>query len=427
MQSVRSLIAFFLFIGPFFSVSGTPQPAPPATYTHPTVIDVWGGTGESIALMSDGTVWTWGWDEYGVLGNGHGILMSDPSKQYDRAYAFPVYGPGGIGRLTNIQAIAGGERHNAALDKNGEVWTWGWNAFGQLGNGVTCANTSSPECMGTLPAKIPNFTSVKAIASRGYHTLALKTNGTVWAWGYNDGGRLGDGTTTDQHSPVQINGLSSHGDVTQISGGGVVNAALMADHTLMAWGVNSEGAVGNGVFSDSQPAPVAVSQASGLTNVIAVATGWDHVVALAADKTVWTWGLNGSGQLGDGTTTNSSLPVHVPGLTNVKAVSAGDASTAVLKEDGTVWAWGINEGGELGDGKTYAYSKIPVQVVGLSNITTARAREWHNLAIKEDGTVWCWGSNGRGECGDGSSGNIRPSPVQVIFLTKSVFLPGLLP
>jgi len=421
MQSTRFLIILSFLTAPFFNPPYSPQK--PGGPVHPTVTDVWGGTGESIALMSDGTVWTWGWDEYGVLGNGHGKLMSDPSTEYDRAYAFPVYGPGGIGRLTNIPAIAGGERHNAALDKNGEVWTWGWNAFGQLGNGVTCANINSPECMGTLPAKIPNFTNVKAIASRGYHTLALKTNGTVWAWGYNDGGRLGDGTTTDQHSPVQLNGLGVHGGVTQISGGGVVNAALMADHTLMAWGVNSEGAVGNGVFSDSQPTPAAVSQASGLTNITAVATGWDHVVALAADKTVWTWGLNGSGQLGDGTTTNSSLPVHVPGLTNIKAVSAGDASTVVLKEDGTVWAWGINDRGELGDGLTYAYSKTPVQVVGLSNVTTARAREWHNLAIKEDGTVWCWGSNGRGECGDGTSVNNRPSPVQVIFLSKSVFLP----
>jgi alpha-tubulin suppressor-like RCC1 family protein len=125
--------------------------------------------------------------------------------------------------------------------------------------------------MGTTPGKIPSFTSVKAIASRGYHTLALKNDGTVWSWGRGDWGLLGDGSNQERHSPVQVVGLTGHGDVTAISGGGEVSVALMADHTLMAWGRNYKGEMGNGTVDPSdigQWTPVSVSQTTGLTNVV---------------------------------------------------------------------------------------------------------------------------------------------------------------
>ena len=172
-------------------------------------------------------------------------------------------------------------------------------------------------CMRSTQVKIPNFTYVKAIASRCYHTLALKYDGTVWAWGYNDSGRLADGTDTDQPSPVPVVGLTNtiHGKVSAISAGGAVSAALMEDHTLMAWGDNSYGAVGNGTTSTAgQWTPVPVSQSTGLTNVKAIATGWNHMVALAQDGTVWTWGFNDSGQLGNGlrgVNNSISVPVQV--------------------------------------------------------------------------------------------------------------------
>ena len=398
----------------------------------PRVTDLWGGAVESIALMSDGTVWTWGWDDYGILGNGHGVTMFDSSTAYNSAEPIQVLGAGGVGHLTSIQAIAGGERHNVALDSSGEVWTWGWNAFGILGRSLglgTCANNDphGTDCMGATPGKIPSFTSVKTIASRGYHTLALKNDGTVWSWGRGDWGLLGDGFSQERHSPVQVVGLTGHGAVTDLSGGGEVSIALMADHTLMAWGRNYNGEIGNGTVDSSdigQWTPVAVSQATGLTHVSKVATGWSHVVALASDGTVWTWGSNYDGELGNGTTISSGVPIQVNGLSNVVGVSAGDGSTVVLKEDGTVWAWGLIR---HGDGTSYSYGPTPVQVAGIDHVILVRARDWHVLALKSDGTVWAWGSNQNGECGNGAVGGNTDAPVRVLFPSTDGSNPLYLP
>jgi len=389
--------------------------APVVCASGPTgIVDFWGGAGENIALRSDGTVWTWGWASAGVLGNGHGVAMLDPDMQYNELVPFEVLGPGGVGHLTGIVAIAGGERHNVALDSAGEVWAWGWNGFGQLGNGFTVdLDVNATDSMCTTPMKIPSFTSVRAIATRGYHTLALKNDGTVWAWGYNASGRLGDGTTTDRHSPTQVVGLTGHGGVVSISGGGKVNAALMADHTLMTWGFNGYGAIGNGTTSSGgQLTPTSVSQSTGLTDVRAISVGWTHMVALDSAGTVWTWGQGSWGELGNGAYGNSSLPFHVPGLTNIVGVSAGDSSTVALDSDGTVWVWGAIR---HGDGTSYSYGPTPVQVAGIDHVTLLRDRNYQILALKEDGTVWCWGSNQYGECGNGSMGGNTDAPGLVLF------------
>lgn len=396
------------------------------TSTPTGVIDLWGGGSESIALKSDGTVWTWGWDAYGLLGNGHGLSMMTTTTTYDSNIPFQVLGPDGVGRLASVQAIAGGEHHNVALDTNGEVWTWGWNYFKQLGNGIDCPGDFltaiySTDCQSNTPIKIPGFTNVKTIASRGYHSLALKQDGTVWAWGRGDWGLLGDGFNQARSSPVQVVGLTGHGGVTTISSGGDVNMALMADHTLMAWGRNWKGEVGNGTIDSGdigQWTPVSVITTTGLTTVTQVATGWSHVVALASDGTVWTWGKGDLGELGIGITptTGISVPVQVSGVSNVIGVSAGDGSTVVVKSDGTVWAWGtLRTGGDAF--VDYSYGPTPVQVAGIDHVTLVRARDWHVLALKSDGTVWCWGWNEKGQCGDGTTGGDKTTPVQVLFPT----------
>jgi len=214
---------------------------------------------------------------------------------------------------------------------------------------------------------------------------------------------------------VPVVGLTGHGGVTALSSGGDVNVALMADHTLMAWGRNYWGEIGNGTVDSSdigQWTPVPVTTTTGLTNVVQVATGWSHVVALAADGTVWTWGKNSGGELGNGTTISSSVPIKVNGVSNIIGVSAGDGSTVVVKVDGTVWAWGLIR---HGDGTNYSYGPIPVQVAVIDHVTLVRSRDWHVLALKSDGTVWAWGSNQRGECGHGTVGGNTDTPVQVLF------------
>jgi len=231
---------------------------------------------------------------------------------------------------------------------------------------------------------------------------------------------------------VQINGLTGHGKVLAISGGGDVNAALMEDHSLMAWGYNVHGAVGNGTTSTTgQWTPAPVSQSTGLTVVKAIATGWDHMVALAEDGTVWTWGNGRYGELGNGTAADSNLPVHLNGLSNVIQVSAGDGSSVALKEDGTVWAWGVLRT-QVGTDQfaTYDYGSTPVQVAGIDHVTLVRDRDWHVLALKDNGTVWAWGWNLKGQIGDGTVGGDKTIPVRVLFpfspFTPNVLLPLIL-
>jgi alpha-tubulin suppressor-like RCC1 family protein len=426
--------SFVLLTALIFAIAnaGSAQDSIAMASSSAGVVDLWGGGSESIALKSDGTVWTWGWDSNGILGNGLDLALFDSSAAYDSNIPFQVRGSGGVGHLNSIQAIAGGEHHNVALDSNGEVWTWGWNYFKQLGNGIDCPsdfNTAihSTDCESATPIKIPSFSNVQAIASRGYHSLALKKDGTVWAWGRGDWGLMGDGFNQARSNPVQVAGLTGHGAVTMLSSGGDVNVTLMADHTLMAWGRNWNGEVGSGTVDSSdtgQWTPVAVSQSTGLTNVAQVATGWSHVVALASDGTVWTWGANDNGELGNGTTISSNVPIQVGGLSDVTGVSAGDGSTVVVKGDGTVWAWGLIR---HGDGTNYSYGSRPVLVDGIDHVTLVRARDWHVLALKSDGTVWAWGGNQRGQCGNGAVGGNTDAPVRVLFPSTTGASPLYLP
>ena len=181
------------------------------------------------------------------------------------------------------------------------------------------------------------------------HTLALKSDGTVWAWGSNDNGQLGDGTYTYRITPVQVGSLS---DIIAIACGGVLDTkkgfsiALKSDGAVWAWGGNDNGQLGDGT-KIGKANPV---QVNGLSDVIAVAGGGSHAAALKSDGTVWTWGYNSDGELGDGTKTKRTTPVQVSGLSNIIAIACGGYHTVALKSDGTIWTWGYNGYGQLGDG-----------------------------------------------------------------------------
>jgi hypothetical protein len=275
---------------------------------------------------------------------------------------------------------------------------------------------------------------VMAIASGFYHSLALKSDGTVWAWGNNFDGELGNGTTTTTgceciETPVQV--IFAPGvTITAIAGGGFHSLALDSNGVVWAWGYGGDGQLGNGtmgvggVTSDDSSVPVP----SAMTNATAIAGGYFHSVALKSDGTVWTWGYNSSGELGNGTTVNSSIPVQVSGLTGVTAIAAGrgelgDHSLA-LKSDGTVWAWGNNDWGQLGDGLDFGHnSSVPVQVSGLTGVTAIAAGGHHSMALKSDATAWAWGENEFGQLGDGSATE-RDTPVQVSSLTGVIAIAG---
>ena len=272
--------------------------------------------------------------------------------------------------------------------------------------------------LATTAVQVPGLTGVVAIGVGNQHSVALKSDGTVWAWGYNGNGELGNGTLPNgthlnSSVPVQVLGLSG---VRAIAIGYSHNLALLSDGTVCAWGSNASGQLGNGTLT-SASTPVAVT---GLSSVTAISAGSSHSLAVSSDGTVWAWGVNNLGELGNGTQTNSSMPVHVSGLTNVSAIAGGDTHSVALKNDGTVWAWGSNQLGQVGNGSTTQVITAPVQVSGLTGvIAIASGKGTHSLALKSDTTVWAWGYNGYGGLGTGTT---LPSqiPVQTAGVSGAV-------
>jgi alpha-tubulin suppressor-like RCC1 family protein len=298
-------------------------------------------------------------------------------------------------------SLAAGSYHTVTLNSNGTVWAWGWNGLGQIGDGTTTPRTT--------PVQV-SLTGITAVAGGGSNTVALKSDGTLWTWGNNTSGQIGDGTTTNRTTPVQVAGLTG---VTAATVGQTHIVALKSDGTVWTWGSNASGQLGDGTTTP-RTTPMQVAD---LTGVTAVAAGGFHTVALKSDGTVWTSGNNAYGQLGIGTTTWQATPVQVTGLAGVTAIAAGAFYTVALKADGTVWAFGDNASGQLGDGTT-TNRTTPVQVIGLANVTAVAAGWYHTVALKSDGAVWTFGDNASGQLGDGTTTH-RTTPVQVTDLANT--------
>jgi len=281
-----------------------------------------------------------------------------------------------------VRAIATGGNHTVALMADGTLKAWGANESGQLGDGTTSDYSNVPVTVTGLGGP------VRAIATAGSFTLALMADGTVKAWGNNDYGQLGDGTIETRLTPVTVAGLG--GAVRAIAAGTWHTVALMFDGTVKAWGRGDLGQIGNGMMAPTQPTPVTVTGLGGPVHAIAAGT-W-YTVALMADGTVKAWGLNSAGQLGDGTEEIRSTPVTVIGLGGeVQAIAAGSAHTVALMADGTVKAWGQNNYGQLGVDTPSDYSSIPVTVTGLGGEARAiAAGYYHSVAPMTDGTVKAW-------------------------------------
>ncbi|MBA2942445.1 hypothetical protein HZF08_29655 [Paenibacillus sp. CGMCC 1.16610] len=299
--------------------------------------------------------------------------------------------------------LATGWGHSLFLKTDATLWAWGDGNLGQLGNGL--GTSSSSAVQSPLLQDI-----VDVAAGDENHSLALRNDGIVFAWGTNSVGQLGDGTTViNRNSPVQVNNLT---DVIDVEAGFYHSLALKSDGTVWAWGSNVFGELGDGTTTN-RSTPV---QVSGLTNIVAISAKNYHSLAIKSDGTVWSWGYNTDGQLGDGTTTTRVTPVQVSGLSNVSYISAGSTHSLAIKSDGTVWAWGNNSTGQFGDGTTTSQT-TPVQISGLSNVKVVEADWHHSMAIKNDGTLWAWGYNSTGQLGDGTVGSTYLSPVQVAGLS----------
>ena len=285
---------------------------------------------------------------------------------------------------------------------NETIWCWGYNGAGNLGDGSTVDRSS--------PVQVSGITNAIAVSCGNYHTCAILSGGTMKCWGRNDFGQLGNGTNTSSSTPVSVSGVTN----AAVLGGGFDHdfCAVMSDGTGRCRGNNSQGQIGNGSTGGSSATPVTVT---GLTNAIAITSGgYNNACALISGGTIRCWGQNDHGQLGDGTTTQrSSVGANVTGITNATSViSAGGVQSAcALLADGTVKCWGANTYGNLGDGTTLERT-TPVTALGVANATAFFLGGKHACAVLSSSAVKCWGDNTYGSIGDGSLTQ-RNTPVAV--------------
>ena len=309
-----------------------------------------------------------------------------------------------VGGFTDWVKVSAGGSHTAAIRQNGTLWAWGGNSDGRLGtNSVT--NISSPVqvCGG--------FTDWCQVSAGNDHTAAVRTNGTLWTWGCNTCGKLGDITTVNKSSPVSVAGGFT--DWCQVSDGPLHTAAVRTNGTLWTWGLGTTGRLGtNSTVNRSSPTCISGT----FTDWCQVSAGCAHTAAVRQNGTLWTWGCATNGILGTNSTVSRSSPVSVVGdFTDWCQVSVGFANSAAIRQNGTLWSWGANSLGQVGDNTTVAKSS-PVSVVGGFT-------DWcqlevgigcaHTLAIRTNGTIWGWGSGANGRLGNNSIAN-RSSPVSAV-------------
>jgi uncharacterized delta-60 repeat protein len=409
----------------------------PLTYngvTYNFVANYYGGTGNDLVLVwKDSRLMAWGLNFYGQLGD---------NTTTDRYVPVAVDRTGVLTGKT-VVAVAEGLFHTLALCSDGTLAAWGNNNSGQLGNNSTVSSLL-PVAVNTSAGVSALFgKSVVAIAAGSYHSVALCSDGTVAAWGYNNYGQLGDNTTTHRNAPVAVDtatGVSAlfGKSVVAIAASWCHSVALCSDGSVAAWGYNSSGQLGDNTTTQRN-APVAVNTAPDVSalfgkTVVAVVAGERQSGALCSDGTVAAWGNNNVGQLGDNTTTQRNVPVAVNTASGVSALSgktvvavvAGESHSGALCSDGTVVAWGFNYYGQLGDNTT-TQRNAPVAVNTASGVSAlfgksvvaAVAGAYHSGALCSDGTVAAWGNNGTGQLGDNTNTQ-RNAPVAVSTIPLGV-------
>lgn len=304
--------------------------------TGKTVDIVGGYSGHMCALKDDGTVWCWGLGNSGQLGNGSNATSRTPVQ---------------VSGLTDVRQIVAGYRHTCALKTDGSMWCWGES--GGIGYGVA-TNKNVP----TQPTGMSS--GVISMAGGNGYSCASKSDGTVWCWGGNGNGRLGDGTTAAKLVPTRVSNLSN---VTAMAGGYDHTCAVRSDKTVWCWGSAATGQLGNGKTSGDFLTP---EQVTGLTDAYVLSSGDHHNCAIKTDRSVVCWGKNSNGQLGDNTFTSRSVPVTVSGFANATSISAvGYNHTCATKSDGSAWCWGSNSAGQLGNNSAVgANVATPVRVSG---------------------------------------------------------------
>ena len=349
------------------------------------------------AVAADGAVWAWGDNDQGELG------VEGADRLVPTRLAVPAASAVAAGERTGGEGLGA---HALILTREGTVYGMGDGDAGQLGHADGQDRFA--------PHRVPGLDGVRHLAAGGDFSLALRADGTVWAWGTDRHGALGDGEASRAlpHVPTAITG---HTELQALAAGHDHVLALRRDGTVLAWGGNHHGQLGDGT-REARRAPVPVP---GLKDVTAIAAGAEFSMALTRDGQVWTWGDNDDGELGHevlAATHEERSPKRVERLTEVVAIATGGGHALALRRDGTVWGWGANHFGELGRGEgrpgSLGLEAAPVQ--GLTGVAAIAAGDGFSLAAKADGTVWAWGANGNGQLGIGTRDlESHPLPVAV--------------
>jgi len=351
--------------------------------TPPSYTVVSAGGLHSCGVAADGSLWCWGRNAFGQVGDG---------STQDRLSPAMV-----AGLSRDVAAVSAGEGHTCART-GWQALLLGGQGSGQLGS----ARNGRGECS-AAPVAVQELSNVLSVATGSDHTCAALADETAWCWGTNDKGQLRDGSTNPSAVPMPVRGLSG---VVAVAAGGKHSCALTGDGAVWCWGWNLRGALGDGSNVDS-PVPVRVAGLGGRAE--ALAAGWEHTCALLAGGAVRCWGWNESGQLGNASTSASNRPVPLQGLSDAVALSAGYMYTCALQADGSIWCWGDNYSGQLGNGRSGSgeRSTVPVAVQGLGGVALAvEAGGHHTCAVVQaaQGVVAkCWGWNAFGQLGNGST------------------------
>jgi alpha-tubulin suppressor-like RCC1 family protein len=332
----------------------------------------------NLAIRNDGSIWSWGNNDYSQIGNNTTIDQPSPIQ---------------ITQSSEFVTISVGTYNSTAIKDDGSLWYWGRNFYGTTGTPDT-----------PIPEEITEFENCVSVATGLNNTAVIKSDRTLWVWGWNEYGTNGDGTYISSSTPNQV---GSDTNWSSVSIGSQHISAIKTDGSLWAWGRNNNYAIGNNVFGE-QTTPLRIGNANDWNKTY---SGYSANLAIKNDGSLWAWGWNSYGQLGDGTTTNRLSPVQIGNDYDWVDISITTHSLAI-KSDGTLWAWGYNNYGKLGLESAFTQILIPTQVGTDNNWIKAIAGFEHTIALKDDETLWAWGHNNYGQLGDGTTIDIS-TPTQI--------------
>jgi len=359
----------------------------------------------SLGIRSDGSLWAWGWNHFGQLGLGDTGDRNTPVR---------------VGTANNWISVTAGYYHSLGIRTDGSLWAWGWNSYGQLGTGGLYAGENTPTRVGTLSDWIA--------VSAGYsHSLGIRTDGSLWAWGINDKYQLGLGDTNNRNTPVRV---GSFNDWIAVAAGTDCSFGIRLNGSLWSWGGNTHGQLGMGDHN-SRMSPTQVGSSN---NWVAIKAGYYHSLGIRSDGALYSWGNNQQGQLGLNDSVERDIPSRIGTSNNWINMAAGGNFSLGLLSNGTpytsVWAWGHNNWGQLGIGNTVS-KQVPTEIHGIPGNCIAISSGFNSsLCISADGSLWSWGGNLDGQLGVGDNEN-KNTPTQV-FLPKTkkfpwtMFLPAMI-